>query len=348
MEPLIKYIASLWLTLTLLVLLGVAVGWSLWHPEQTTLVLTGPFVLLSLNLLAAILAHPSFRTQLPLLIFHLSLLLLLILIALGRLTYLKGWDEISEGAEFDGTLTGYSAGPWHPWHLDRLRFTNEAMEVNYDPGPRRGYTFNRVSWLDSTGERQVAEIGDQLPLKLQGYRFYTSKNHGFAPVFRWQPREGGAPLYGDLHLPSYPLSGLRQTAEWTPPGTASPLWFLLSFNEKILAADVASTLHPPVQHTLVVREGEGDGRWELQPGDEIELTAGRLHYLGLRNWMGYSVYYDWTMPWLSAAALAALLSMGWHLWLRFNARPWLQESPRGGLPPSSSPAHTGRGSELDE
>jgi cytochrome c biogenesis protein len=41
--------------------------------------------------------------------------------------------------------------------------------------------------------------------------------------------------------------------------------------------------------------------------------------------MGYSVFYDWTMPWLLAACTLAVLALGWHFWSKFSVRPWQAE-----------------------
>jgi len=61
---------------------------------------------------------------------------------------------------------------------------------------------------------------------------------------------------------------------------------------------------------------------ELRPGDGVDLPEGRLDYQGVRAWMGYTVFYDWTIPWLLAAALGAVGALGWHFWRKFAGRPW--------------------------
>jgi cytochrome c biogenesis protein len=157
---------------------------------------------------------------------------------------------------------------------------------------------------------------------LAGYRFYTTHNKGFAPLLRWIPKGSEQAVTGDIHLPSYPGNALRQSREWTPPGATRPLWLLLEFDEVILTPGARSRFRPPKAHTLVLREAER--RFELQPGGRVELTQGTLHYLGLGSWMGYTVSYDWTRPWLIATSLVALFALGWHLWRRFFTRPWLQ------------------------
>ncbi|HSD61186.1 MAG TPA: hypothetical protein VLC55_10070, partial [Burkholderiales bacterium] len=156
------------------------------------------------------------------------------------------------------------------------------------------------------------------------YRFYTSFNKGFAPVFEWQPTGGARAVAGSVHLPSYPAHETAQAQEWEIPGTGETLWVMLRFDEVILAPDRPSQFRPPERHVLVVRRGEA--RQELKPGDYLDLPQGRLAYRGLARWMGYAVYSDWTLPWLFATCALAAASLGLHFWNKFSAHPWNQAS----------------------
>jgi len=88
----------------------------------------------------------------------------------------------------------------------------------------------------------------------------------------------------------------------------------------ILDPEQPSQFRIPEEHHLVLRVDEQ--RYELRPGDGVELRGGRLVYDELRTWMGFTVSSDWTLPWLFAASLFAVLSMAWHFWCKFNHRPW--------------------------
>jgi hypothetical protein len=81
---------------------------------------------------------------------------------------------------------------------------------------------------------------------------------------------------------------------------------------------------------LVVRRGED--RHELLPGDRLVLDDGVLSYQGLRAWMGYKIYWDPTLPWLLAACLVAVGSLGWHFAVRFASRPWRTDLDAGAEP----------------
>jgi len=303
-----KLLASLKLTLVGLAALGLGVLWG------TAWAIAAPLVLLAANLGAAVLVNPVFRTQLPLLVFHLALVFLVGLAAAGRLTYLKGRVELSTGEAFSGALAHEDAGPLHRSRLRAISFTNEGFSISYSAGLNRNETRNRVSWAH--GQKV---IGDQEPLQLAGYRFYTSSNKGFAPVVAWRAPDGSVHR-GTIHLPSYPMYDYRQAQEWTPPAASQALWLMLDFDEVLIDPDKRSEFRLPREHRLVVRSGES--RAVLKPGDRLPVGGGELRYEGLTSWMGYNVFYDWTLPWMLAAALLATASMGWHYWRKFSVQAW--------------------------
>ena len=313
-------LASLKLTLAALVLLGGGILYAYLADEHTTLALVPPLALLALNLASAVAFHPAFRRWNALLVFHLGLIAIVMLVAAGRLTYLKGRVELSEGEEFAGQLTETDAGPLHWGSLDKVRFTNDGFRIGYAPGLQREETRNHVRYIDAGGSERTAEIGDQTALVLEGYRFYTSPNKGFAPSFLWQPKGQSEPMLGAVHLPSYPLNEYNQAREWQLPGSRLQVWTMLKFSEVLIDPDARSEFRLPSRHALIVRIG-GERR-EMQPGDVIDLPEGRLQYIGLRTWMGYTVFYDWTIHWLLGAAALTVAALGWHFWKKFAARPW--------------------------
>jgi cytochrome c biogenesis protein len=296
-------------------LLGTAVLAGQVRGLPLTVALGAALALLCLNLFAALVVHPAFRSRLPLLVAHLALLALVVLVAVGRLTAMDGRFELTQGASFDGTLLESSAGPWHRDGLARLAFVHEGFDIDYAPGRRRGATRNRVRWLGEDGTPQEAIIGDHRPLVLDGYRIYTSPNKGFAPLISWRPHQGAA-ITGAVHLPSYPMHELRQSREWLlPDGRA--VWVMLQFNQNLIDPDTVSAFRLPQEHRLVVRLG--GARAELLPGGTVALDGGTLVYEGLRTWMGYRVSYDPTLPWLLASSLLATLALAWHYAQRFLA-----------------------------
>lgn len=318
-------VGSLRLTLVLLILLAAGVFAYLFYVDEPWLI-AAPLLLLALNLLAAIVANPAFRRSIALLSFHLALLLLLLLITVGRMTQLKGHTEVASGERFEA-LVDVQSGPWHKSRLADVRFVLDRFTIDYivvSDEVQRDTTRAYIRWRDHLGIEQKGVVGDHTPLTIYGYRFYTTPNKGFAPVFIWQD-EHGISRQGVIHLPSYPAHKHTQSLDWTIPGTSHNLWTQLQFDEVILDPQRPSQFRVPKDHLLVVRVGER--RHELKPGQSIDFPDGHLTYKELRTWMGFAVFYDWTLPWLFAAGLVAVLSLGWHYWRKFDAKPWLQEEP---------------------
>lgn len=285
---------------------------------RTGTLVIAPLALLAVNLLAAIATHPSFRAQRALLAFHLALLAIVALAGAGRLTYLNGRFELLEGEAFDGVLLDGERGVLHPDRLAQARFVNEGFRIAYAPGMKRGRTQNRVVWTGGNGQRRDATIGDHVPLVLAGYRFYTSPNKGFAPVFRWRTR--AAPdVVGAVHLPSYPAHEHGQAAQWRLPGSATTTWIMLKLDAPILDERAAGLFRAAGAHRVVVRVGEQ--RFELTPGERVSLPEGELVYEELRTWMGYRVAFDPTLPWLLAAGITAVVALGLHVWQRARRVP---------------------------
>ena len=353
----LRRLGSLKLALVILVALGAGVLVSYLSEIRTTWSLVVSLALLSVNLSAAVATNPAFRRQKALLIFHLALIAIILLIMAGRLTYLRGTLELANGIMFEGELTSSEAGPLHRWRLKDVKFVQGDFEIDYDKGTpnqgfgtdddsndaltptandgeqlaasaplvsdargaRRGATRNTLYWLDDDGTWHTEVIGDGHFLELKGYQFFTSSNKGFAPLFSWTP-VGGEPVIGAIYLPSYPVNEYTQHLEWTPPGSKLKLWTQLQFNEVIIDPYQLSQFRLPEKHNIVIRTDEK--RYEMYPGDSVKLSGGELTYQRLTSWMGYSVTHDWTIIWLLAASIIAMLSLTWHFWQKFAARPW--------------------------
>jgi cytochrome c biogenesis protein len=162
-------------------------------------------------------------------------------------------------------------------------------------------------------------IGDHHPLVLDGYRFYTTSNKGFAPLLEYTDKTGQTHS-GSIHMPGYPVYEDTQGNEWTTPdGTVSvSLWLELS--EPIYKEDAQWEFVIPADTPLIVTLN--DKRTTLMPGDAMVLGDGVLRYLELRSWMGYGISYNQTIPWILASALIAVCGMGWHIARKFYATPW--------------------------
>lgn len=317
------WLASSRLTLVGFALLGAGVLATYSKPDASAAPMVLPLALLALNLAAALAVRPELRRG-GLGLFHAALLALLLLVATGRMTHFDGRVEVAEGAMLDPDrieVTG--SGPWHGDRWRRLQFRQGPYQVDYAAGVKRARTRSSV-WPvdDQNGAQNGAQtgaqsgvpdlVGDDTPLVLDGYRFYTTHNKGLAPMLTWQPA-GGAAVQGVLHMPSYPLFDYQQENRWTAPdGTALRFWLRI---EQPLPEHVAWTLDPHTLPAVLVVEA-GGVRSELKPGDSVALRGATLRYDRLTGWMGYRIFYDPTLLPLFVVALLGVLGLAWHLWKR--------------------------------
>ena len=305
MIALLRKLASLRLTLVGLLLLaaGLVLDQNHWVPAAWAITL--PLVLLAVNLAAAMTTDPRLRRQPALFAFHLCLLLLAALAGYGQLVHYQGRLPLVQGQTFAVELAQtVKQGPLPPHPLKDGVVRQGSIEVDYTPGLRRGATRSRL-WVAGRG---WLEIGDDIPLILNGYRFYTTSNKGFAALLVWLPDQGEVQR-GAVYFPSYPGAELGQHARWrTPVGQD---------------LELALALPPsPYGETWTLRQDlaeeaeielEIDGNLSvLRPGESVMLSGGRLLYQRLGMWMGYELRYDPTLPWLFSLAALAMILMAAH------------------------------------
>ena len=318
-------LGSLRLTVALLAALGAGVAAATFGGWPMTWPVALPVAGLALNLAVALFTHPVFRANAALTLFHVLLIALMLLFALGRLTYFKGRIEVTEGQAFDGVPVEAEQGPWHPNRLDRIELVNQRFEIDYSPATTIRGTRNAVRWRDAAGHWQDAEIRENAPVELLGYRIYVTGGKGFAPTFAWHA--DGRTVAGSVHLPRFPSDEHAQQAEWTLPDGRTRAWVALRFDRPPLPSGQAARLEAPAAdaHRIVLRlanETGEDVRHELRPGDSVELPGGRLEFTGTRLWMGYLLHYDRTVPWLLGISTLATLALAAHYAKKYGRRPW--------------------------
>lgn len=310
-------LASTRLTLLGMVLLAIGAGLSYDNPADVTVwVLAGPLLFLALNLFAAILTQPGINRRPGLLMFHIGLLSICVLAAIGRLTFYEARVEVSQNSGFDlAAVDEISQGVFHMGELYRVQFVQQDYTVEYRPGLVRGITRSHVQVSDGHGGWQSKVVGDDTPLIIDGYRFYTTFNKGFAAVLTWVPEQGEA-ITGTLHMPSYPLFDYKQANSWTPPGSSEEIKFWLRLDTGMdRDVDWLLDVHNS-EAVLVVNNGEQ--RVELQQGEGVDLPGGRLRYEALSSWMGYKIFYDPTLMWLFIASVLTVLGLCLHYWDKFK------------------------------
>lgn len=340
-----EWLGSLKFTLAAMILFAAAVLFSYSLPISVSWAISPPLFILAVNLLAAVVTNPLFRKETGLLVFHLALISLAIFAGLSRLTYLRGNVEITEGLVFDPALADVDSGPRHNFKLDSVRFVNEGFKINYDEGPIRRDTYNHITWYDDNGASHSQIIGDDYPLVIKGYRFYTTANKGFAPIFTWYPETGSGsaggsePITGSVHFPSYPTYRKEQSKVWKGPGGMEIMTKLL-FDEVIIDPKKPSGFRLPKDKRVLVQVRKKS--MVLKQGDSIkldDLPKGRLVYREMRTWMGYFIFYDWTTTWMLASCGVAVIGLALHYYGRFSRTSWLEAGRRcQGLPPKAPAA----------
>lgn len=273
-----------------------------------TLLMTPPFVLLGVNLGAAIVTRPRFRADLWLLLFHLALLVLILLLVVARLTFFEAKTPIARGMAFDGYVERVAAGFFHGDRYRALKFENAGFTERSSQGAYAGSILNRIRWRNREAggsSWHEAEIADDRPLILDGYRIYPTNAKGLAPVLVWEAADG-ATVTGTMQLPALAASEFQKGAQWqVEHGPVLWAWINVSPNDPATDRDDLGVR--TLDHVLVIREG--DARYELRPGQTASLPKGRLHYLRLESWISYHIIYDPTRPWVVATVMIAVFSL---------------------------------------
>ncbi len=301
-------------------MLAVGAALSYDNPADASIwVLVVPMLLLAINLVAAIISNPRINRRGGLLVFHIGLLSIVLLVAIGRLTYMEGHVEIISGSELSrDLLSEVRSGPLHDGAFDDVKFVQGPYTVEYRPQMMRGLTHSYVAIPDGQGGWSEAVVGDDRPLVLEGYRFYTTFNKGFAPILSWLDEDGQVIETGAIHMPSYPLFDFKQSNSWTPQGGDEiKFWLQLETGLKVEEAWVLDGRN--ATGTLVVNVA--GNRTELQPGQSVKMAGGSLRYERLTTWMGYKLFYDPTLQWLFMAAFITIAGLGVHFWRKISAEP---------------------------
>jgi len=321
----LKWLASTRLTLVGMLCLAVGAGLSYDNPATTSAwVLITPLGLLAINLFAAILSQPGINRRPGLLFFHIGLLGICVLSAIGQLSTLEGHVELSLGSAFHPSeINDVKQGPWHRGNISKVQFVQGEFTVDYSPRLMRGPTRSYVQVSDAHGNWSEKVVGDDTPLIIDGYRFYTTFNKGFAAVLTWTP-VNGSPVTGAVHMPSYPLFEHKQDNRWTPPGESQELKLWLRLNtaydpENAWVLDLDSA-------TGVLVVNDLDDRVELSPGESVILSGGELRFDQITSWMGYKVFYDPTLKALFFSAILAVFGLFFHYWRKFSDQPMSQIS----------------------
>ncbi|WP_426417194.1 hypothetical protein [Aestuariirhabdus sp. LZHN29] len=321
MNRLLNWLGSMRLTLLSLIAFGAGVGAILQFDSPPTPALALGFCLLLLNLVFAILVKEKIRSSIALLLFHIALLVLMLLVIASRATYMKGWVTLAEGEQFTGFAGIKSQGWFHPEDHSSLGFYQGPFSIYFGPDGGRTDATSEVYLPD---QQQRLMVGSQKPLKVSGYRFTLSRNIGFSALVRWRDPSGEQLVA--LRFPSQITQPDGQAVDWPRPDGKGQIWMGLEVLDE-RRHFFEPEFRVPDNYQLILRLD--DQRLILKPGENLNLKGAQLQLLGLERWIGYEVFYDWTMNWLLATCLFGILCLGWYLWQKTTSSRWNLDTKEG-------------------
>lgn len=210
--------------------------------------------------------------------FHLSLLVLLVGIAGGRLYGYEGRAVVIEGGTFTNAVASYDALTPAPWmdvdDLTPLSFTLDDFDAAFEAtGARAGEPRNfeaRLSWATEDGSG-TADVRPNTPFEVDGTKFFLT-GHGYAPTLTVRDPDGTV-------VSSGPTVFLPRDSFFTSDGVVK------APDARPAGLGVEAVFHPTAAPT-------DDGLVSVFPDllvPRVELTAWRGD-LGLDSGLPQSVY----------------------------------------------------------
>jgi cytochrome c biogenesis protein len=298
------------------------------------------------------------------LLFHLSLLIALVLIAAGRLLSYEGSIVTTEGSGFCNRPISYDSfttGRWvkpgglADFCVDRLeKFTADYREDGSPAQFRADVSYSE----DLAGPSRHAVIEVNHPLRLEGDRVYLL-NHGFSPTVTitrpgrtpvtdtqaFLPEdevltsEGAFKLPGrdgtkddDLGLsavfaPTAVISGGVVTS--ISPQATEPVLAVLAYTGVLNPRGVPQSVYSLDQDQIASGKLEQVGAQNLTIGQSMTLPDGTvIRFDGYRQWINLQVSHDPTQAGLLVAAILMVVGLLGSLAVR-RRRLWVRIAPPG-------------------
>ena len=291
------------------------------------------------------------------LLFHLSLLVLLVAVGAGAMFGAKGQVIVREGSSFANTLTQYDSftpgrlfatDDMVPFTLRLDQFRATYQETGMQRGAPREFAADITVSSSPGASGQSAVIGVNEPLSIMGTKVYLV-GHGYAPTFVirdaagatvfddavvFLPQDGNFTSDGVIKLPdTSPQLGF--TAVFLPtaerdsvrggfssfPAPLRPEVFLSVWTGN-LGLDDGS---PQSVYRLDTTRMERQGLTSLTPGQTWTLpgSAGTLTFTGVREYATFNIASDPGSLWALAAAILAIAGLSLSLFVR-RRRAWVK------------------------
>ncbi|WP_084038698.1 cytochrome c biogenesis protein ResB [Demequina sp. NBRC 110053] len=307
----------------------------------------------------ALSAHQGHVRELGNLIFHVSLVAILICMATGAMLTYRGQALIVVGDTFTNAVVAYdsyesgalfSEGQLEPWTLTLDQFDAEFDLVGLPT------EFTAHATLTEPG-KEPREVESQVnrPIQVEGAKIYLQGN-GYAPVFSITDSDGNVAFRDAVpFLPQddvYTSTGVIKVPDVT---SGEQLGFTATLLPTAVAdGDSAQSLHPsPTNPVIYLRAYTGDlglddgvpqnvyeldesqlsplrgddGQplvVEMELGDTIELPdgLGTVTWEELPRFAAFDLRRDPTLPWLLGSAIGALVGLSMSLFAP-RRRIWL-------------------------
>ena len=173
-------------------------------------------------------AEKGYLREVGNLVFHLSLLVLLVGVGAGRLFGFEGRVAIAEGNSFTNVRSAYDAFTPSVWtdtdNLEPLTFTLDEFEAQYALGGARSgepryFNASLTYATAATGEKRQVDVQPNHPLDVNETKFFLT-GHGYAPVVTVRDGRGDVAFSGPVHfLPmdsSYASDGVVKVPDALP------------------------------------------------------------------------------------------------------------------------------------
>jgi cytochrome c biogenesis protein len=317
----------------------------------------------------AVSAEKGYSREAGNLLFHLSLLLALILIAAGRLLSYEGSIVTTEGSGFCNRPISYdtfSAGRWvksgglADFCVDRFEKFTASYREDGSPAQFKA----DISYSEGlAGPSRHAVIEVNHPLRLEGDRVYLL-NHGFSPTVTitrpgrtpvtdtepFLPEDERLTSEGAFKLPGRDATldddlGLSAIFAPTPviadgivtsisPRATLPVLAVLAYTGELNPRGTPQSVYSLPQEQIANGKLKRVGARNLTLGQSMTLPDGTvIRFDGYRQWVNLQVSHDPTQNLLLVAAILMVVGLLGSLAIR-RRRLWVRISPAGASAPS--------------
>ena len=294
------------------------------------------------------------------LLFHLSLLVLLIAVGYGGAVGYRGTVIVREDAGFANNVTQYDtfapgrmfgADDLPPFSFELKEFESEFQRGGQQNGAPRAFRADVLVKDDPNSEPRPVTIEVNYPLRTSGITVYLV-GHGYAPEFTVRDAEGKV-VWEDaaVFLPqdsAFTSSGVVKVPD-TVPQIGLQGFFLPTVSEDFTNGPV-SKFPAPDDPEVYLSAWQGDlgldsgmpqsvylletenmkriGIEEMAPGESWNLpnSAGTVEFTGYRQWASFVITKDPGKGWALGASIASIIGLSLSLLIP-RRRAWLRVTP---------------------